>query len=101
MIASFKAEAQAQALDLFYRETTVSGTVRFTINAPHFGTQRDARFLESPEFSWVGGNLYQCKLSLELFDTQTFLHNAIWPDGNNIVWPDGVNMIWPEIGANW
>lgn len=94
-------EAQAQALDLFYKETVRSGTIRFTMNAPHFGLPREARFLEPPEFSWIGGNLYQCTLNLELFDTATFLHNAIWPSGDNMVWPSGDNMIWPEISSNW
>lgn len=94
-------EAQAQALDLFYRETTRSGTERFTINAPHFGLPREARFLEPPEMSWVGGNLYQCKLSLELFDTARFQDNAIWPGGDNMIWPSGDNMMWPELSSNW
>lgn len=94
-------EAQVLALEHFYMSTTANGTVRFSMKAPHHGQPRDARFLEPPEVSWLGGNVFQCTLKLELFDTAVFADNAIWPSGDNWVWPDGQNAVWPDLPGNW
>lgn len=94
-------EAQVLALEHFYLDTTSNGTVRFSMNSPHTGQPRECRFLEPPEVSWVGGNIFQATLKLELFDTATVLHNAIWPSGDNIIWPSGDNMLWPDLPSSW
>lgn len=94
-------EAQALALKNFYFDTTRHGTERFSLNSPLGNEPMEAKFLEPPESTWVGGNRWEATLKLELFDTATVLHNAIWPDGENMVWPDGNNALWPDLPSNW
>jgi hypothetical protein len=88
-------QAQVEALELFYLETTKSGTRYFTMITPHTDRTYEARFMEPPETRWVGGNAYQVALKLEMFDTSSFIDNAVWPDGDNWIWPDGDNAVWP------
>lgn len=87
--------AQVEALELFFLESTKGGTVRFQIPAPHTNKPQEARFMEPPQFQWIGGEWWRVRVRLELADTIAFADNAVWPDGDNMVWPDGDNWIWP------
>jgi hypothetical protein len=89
-------QAQVEALELFYLETTRSGTTYFTMATPHTDRTYEARFSEPPEVVWRGGNVYQCAIKLEMYDTSSISDNAVWPDGDNMVWGDGDNWIWPS-----
>jgi hypothetical protein len=89
-------QAQVEALELFYRETTRNGTSRFSRTAPHTDAPMDARFSEPPTFSWIGGNMFQCSLKLELTVTGVGTANAVWMDGSAWIWPDGSRALWPR-----
>lgn len=89
-------QSQVEALELFYLETTKSGTERFSIQAPHTDRIMDARFREPPQFGWIGGLIFQCSISLELTITSLSSSNAIWPEGDAWIWPDGSRAIWPR-----
>jgi hypothetical protein len=87
-------QSQVEALEIFYLETTRSGTQWFTMRTPHHDRDYEARFLEPPETVWRGGNVFQISIKLEMFDISSILDNAVWPDGDNMIWPDGDNWVW-------
>ena len=59
-------EAQMQALELFWRETTTFGALSFTITPPHTATPHVAYFVEPPDFQWIGGDVWRAQVKLEL-----------------------------------
>lgn len=91
----FCTRAQVEALRLFYRETLAGGTQRFVLNSPIDLRTYEGRFREPPEVSFVGGNYFRARLSLDLFETGSLRVQAFWPDGTPITWPDGTEAFWP------
>jgi hypothetical protein len=57
-------DREAIALDVFYKTTTLQGTVPFTMIDPDSGTIRRFLFRAAPSFSYMGAGVRSCTLDL-------------------------------------
>lgn len=58
--------AETAILDTFYKTTLVGGSLSFDDTHPRTGNGVTFKFVGPPSYPWLGGDLWNCNLELEI-----------------------------------